>query len=82
MDWRNNAACLTEDPELFFPIGTTETAQRQIERAKTVCDRCPAVFTCLTWALESGQESGVCGGLSELERHAFKRREARRRRAG
>lgn len=81
MDWRNDAACLTEDPELFFPIGNTESAQRQIAQAKAVCDRCPAVNTCLTWALETGQDSGVCGALSEVERLAFKRREARRRRA-
>ncbi|MBC7551031.1 MAG: WhiB family transcriptional regulator [Cellulomonas sp.] len=81
MDWRNDAACLTEDPELFFPIGNTESAQRQIAQAKAVCDRCPAVYACLTWALETGQDSGVCGALSEVERLAFKRREARRRRA-
>ena len=40
MDWRNRAACLDEDPELFFPIGNTGPAIRQIEEAKTVCRRC------------------------------------------
>ncbi|GBL23139.1 transcriptional regulator WhiB1 [Clavibacter sp.] len=34
---------------------------------------------CLQWALESGQDSGVWGGLSEDERRAMKRRAARNR---
>ena len=26
MDWRDKAACLTVDPELFFPVGNTDLA--------------------------------------------------------
>ncbi|MEE6280106.1 WhiB family transcriptional regulator [Georgenia sunbinii] len=81
MDWRHTAACLTEDPELFFPIGNTGPALTQIEEAKTVCQRCPVVDVCLKWALENGQDAGVWGGLSEDERRALKRRTARARRA-
>src|SRR4051812_16351319 len=40
MDWRDRAACLDEDPELFFPIGNTGPAILQIEEAKVVCRRC------------------------------------------
>ena len=50
MDWRHNAACLTEDPELFFPIGNTGPALAQIERAKQVCARCEVREQCLAWA--------------------------------
>jgi len=32
---------------------------------------------CLTWALDSGQYAGVWGGMSEDERRALKRRNAR-----
>ena len=35
---------------------------------------------CLKFALESGQDSGVWGGLSEDERRSLKRRTARARR--
>jgi WhiB family transcriptional regulator, redox-sensing transcriptional regulator len=82
MDWRHQAACLTEDPELFFPIGNTGPALVQIEEAKAVCRRCDVVDACLRWAIESGQDSGVWGGMSEDERRALKRRTARARRAG
>jgi WhiB family redox-sensing transcriptional regulator len=51
----------------------------QIEQAKAVCRRCPVVQSCLDWALRSGQDSGVWGGLSEDERRALKRRQARTR---
>ena len=43
MDWRHKAACLDEDPELFFPIGNTGPALLQIEEAKQVCRRCTVV---------------------------------------
>ena len=81
MDWRHRASCLDEDPELFFPIGNTGPALAQIEQAKTVCHRCPVIDVCLKWALESGQDAGVWGGLSEDERRALRRRTARQRRA-
>jgi WhiB family redox-sensing transcriptional regulator len=79
MDWRHRALCRDEDPELFFPIGTTGPALVQIEQAKIVCGRCPVEQSCLDWALRSGQDSGVWGGLSEDERRALKRRQSRTR---
>ena len=80
MTWRDHAACLEEDPELFFPIGNTGPAILQIEEAKAVCRRCEVAEACLAWAVESGQDAGVWGGLSEDERRALKRRNARARR--
>ena len=81
MSWRDRAACLGVDPELFFPIGNTGPALLQIEEAKVVCRRCEVVETCLKWAMESRQDAGVWGGLSADERRALKRRNARARRA-
>jgi WhiB family transcriptional regulator, redox-sensing transcriptional regulator len=79
MDWRHDAACRDEDPELFFPVGNSGPALLQISEAKAVCHRCPSASSCLTWALESGQDAGVWGGMSEDERRALKRRNARTR---
>jgi WhiB family transcriptional regulator, redox-sensing transcriptional regulator len=79
--WRDVAACLDENPELFFPIGNAEPALRQIEDAKVVCRRCEVIETCLQWAIESRQDAGVWGGLSADERRALKRRTARADRA-
>ena len=78
--WRNRAACLDADPELFFPIGSAGPALGQVEEAKAICSRCEVVEPCLKWAIEFGQDAGVWGGLSEPERRALKRRTARTRR--
>jgi WhiB family redox-sensing transcriptional regulator len=80
-NWRTAAACLDEDPELFFPIGSTESVavQDQILEAKAVCSGCLVQATCLKWALEAGVDDGVWGGLDEDELRALRRRNARRR---
>ncbi|MCX4919946.1 WhiB family transcriptional regulator [Streptomyces sp. NBC_00687] len=78
-DWRHHSICRDEDPELFFPIGNTGPALLQIEEAKSVCRRCPVMEQCLRWALDSGNDEGVWGGLSEDERRSLKRRAARNR---
>ncbi|GHB04359.1 MULTISPECIES: WhiB family transcriptional regulator [Streptomyces] len=80
-NWRMHAACRDEDPDLFFPIGSTGPALVQTEDAKAVCATCPVREQCLEWALENGQDSGVWGGLGENERRALKRRARRHVRA-
>lgn len=81
-DWRHRAACLDEDPELFFPIGSTVAAVAQIEKAKAVCARCPVLVECRTWALQNPRlaEFGVFGGMSEDERRTTQVRRRQRRR--
>jgi hypothetical protein len=46
-DWRANAGCRDQDPDLFFPIGSTGPAVEQTERAKAVCRRCKVITQCL-----------------------------------
>ncbi|KUM73130.1 WhiB family transcriptional regulator [Streptomyces curacoi] len=75
-DWRDHSACRHEDPDLFYPIGTSGPALLQTEQAKAVCRRCPVQEQCLDWALDTGQSIGVWGGTSETERRALRRRTA------
>ncbi len=81
-NWRDHAACRHEDPDLFFPIGTTGPAQVQSEQAKAVCARCPVREQCLEWALGADQIIGIWGGTTELERRALRRRARSRPRSG
>jgi hypothetical protein len=73
-DWRDEAVCRNEDPELFFPAGSTGPYRDQIEEAKAVCRRCPVIDACGRWALDTGQDTGIWGGLSEAERRTILRR--------
>lgn len=77
-DWRDKAACRTADPAVFFPIGTTGPAVQQAEKAKAVCRGCPVVTECLDWALNSGEENGIWGGLTEDARRSLQRAAHRR----
>jgi len=80
-DWRNKAECLKTDPELFFPTGEKSKHDiDQIEAAKKFCVRCLVKEQCLQYALETSQNFGVWGGLSEDERTSLKRRAVRARR--
>ena len=75
--WQEEAICAREDPELFFPIGTTRQARIQAEQAKEVCKKCPVVVECLKYALDTSSDFGIWGGKSEAERTALRRRRER-----
>lgn len=67
-DWRSQSACLTADPELFFPLSSMGPSLDQLTEAKKVCGRCPVREECLEFALATHQVHGVWGGTSEDER--------------
>ncbi|MFJ8357231.1 WhiB family transcriptional regulator [Streptomyces sp. NPDC093984] len=77
MNWRDRGLCLREDPDLFFPIGTINSAQVaiQTDEAKAVCRHCPVTEQCLAWAVDAGPIEGIWGGTTEGERRAMRRRE-------
>ena len=61
--WVKQGPC-RKDPDAMYP-GTLAAG---IETAKAICRTCPVIERCLQWALETGEEWGVWGGLSEGER--------------
>lgn len=70
-DWRDQANCRGHEDAMFPSSNTYE-----IEQAKGLCRYCPSVQSCLQWALETGEEHGVWGGLTEAERRKIRRRTA------
>jgi WhiB family transcriptional regulator, redox-sensing transcriptional regulator len=80
-EWRDGAICRDTDPELFFPVGTTGHALVQIDRAKEVCGECTVSQQCLDFALDTNQDSGIWGGLTEEERRVIRRRRVAAERA-
>jgi WhiB family redox-sensing transcriptional regulator len=74
--WREDAACRGVDTDVFFPA-TDEEA----EEAKAICASCPVRKECLEFALQTRQEDGVWGGLTETERRRLRRRLRERARA-
>lgn len=75
--WQFLGECRNEDPELFFPVGTTGDALVQADEAKAVCYRCPVMEICGQWALEQRIEHGVWGAWDEGERRAILRKRGR-----
>ncbi len=76
-DWREQAACVGEDLETFFPVGDAGPAIWQVNRAKAICALCPVRTQCLDFALRTGQDHGVWGGLTAQERRELRRRDVR-----
>lgn len=69
--WRYRAMCDGLDPDeiesVFFPHPNSDAAE-----AKAICKVCPVAAACLTYALETRQEFGVWGAMTEQERHAIR----------
>jgi WhiB family redox-sensing transcriptional regulator len=68
-----DAACVNEDPNLFFPDGKTSYTV-QVKQAKTICATCPIKMQCLAEALAE-TEFGIWGGTTEQERKYIRGKE-------
>jgi WhiB family redox-sensing transcriptional regulator len=76
-NWRSAGACLSADPDLFFPISTVGPAERQIARAKTICAGCGVRHECLEFALSHDPIQGIWGGMTAEDRQRERRRKRR-----
>jgi len=74
--WRERSACLSFDPELFFPEPSlngkhSATMENQIAQAKAVCVSCPVALECLSAAVVMDERFGIFGGKTAQERRAL-----------
>lgn len=76
-NWRSAGACLSADPDLFFPVSTTGPADKQVARAKLICAGCVVRQECLDFALAHDQTHGIWGGTTAEERQRARRRQRR-----
>ncbi|MBV9094461.1 MAG: WhiB family transcriptional regulator [Streptosporangiaceae bacterium] len=77
-NWRMMGACLSADPDLFFPISAAGPALRQTEQAKAICSGCRVRQECLQFALSHDQLYGIWGGTTPDDRQRYRRRQRRR----
>lgn len=67
-NWRDQAACLAVDGDVFYPEGRGRAFRDAEERAVAVCRTCPVATQCLAYALGRRDVWGVWGGTTEDER--------------
>lgn len=64
-EWRDRAACIGEDPELFYPTDPIAVAI-----AVSVCNGCPVRTECARDATDRGEQYGIWGGSDRSRRPA------------
>jgi WhiB family redox-sensing transcriptional regulator len=68
LDWRAAGACVSADPDLFFPLTAAGPATEQAERATRICGGCQVLRPCLEFALKHAEVDGIWGGTTREER--------------
>lgn len=64
------AACSPEQAELFYPV--SEYDEQTIAAARQICGRCPVRAACVAFALRTGEDEGIWGGLLPSERRGLR----------
>jgi WhiB family transcriptional regulator, redox-sensing transcriptional regulator len=76
-DWRAAGACLTADPDLFFPISGGAPSAKEEAKALRICARCGVRQQCLDFAVQMGESYGIWGGTTPGERVRARRGKSR-----
>lgn len=63
------AVCSTVDPEIFFP---TAGGFNSVTLAKRICEVCPALNECRTFAIKHDIKFGVWGATTPRERQTLR----------
>jgi WhiB family transcriptional regulator, redox-sensing transcriptional regulator len=79
-EWQAAGACLSADPEIFFPVSGMGASTAQIEQARRICAGCQVRRECLEYAMSTGESHGIWGGTTPEDRTRVRRQEAARRR--
>jgi WhiB family transcriptional regulator, redox-sensing transcriptional regulator len=66
MNWQDRAACKDLPTEMFFPERGSHP-----KAAQKVCRECHVRRECLDYAIKTGTDFGVFGGLVPNQRHAL-----------
>ena len=63
-DWRTESVCRQGyDPEIWYPLNVAES-----RLGVAICQTCPVIQQCLTYATAHQERHGTWGGLSEWQR--------------
>lgn len=81
-DWFEAGACLSEDPDLFYPVATGVIGARQAAEAQRICARCRVRRECLEFAIDIHETHGIWGGTTPEERVRVRRQRSDARRRG
>jgi len=71
VQWSDRAACVSAEPETFFPVGGALSGLDEVSVAKIICRQCAVLAECRDYALSTRQPFGVWGGLDEQERRVL-----------
>jgi WhiB family transcriptional regulator, redox-sensing transcriptional regulator len=68
-NWQEKALCRNTDPDLFFyaDLEKGEDKQKRIKAAIAICGNCPVIYQCRQFALDTKQDYGIWGGLTQEE---------------